>query len=95
MSDRTFYVWALVFDTLAVAITIATFYRIDRARRRRAAVPPRSVRMIVEIDGRTFIDLDSKLALAMLDCEYGAPVINDYQVHGVQLRLKLMEGGTP
>jgi len=86
---------ALIIDTVAVAVTIATFYRIDRARRRRAAVPPRSARMIVEIDGRTFIDIDSKLALSMLDCSYGEPIVNDYAVHGVQLRLTLKEGGTP
>jgi hypothetical protein len=82
----------IVFASLG--IVVGTWYRMERARRR-AAVPPRSVRMIVEIDGRTFIDIDSKLALAMLDCEYGAPIVNDYAVHGVQLRLTLKEGGTP
>lgn len=88
----TMAVVALVVDAACLVVSGAAFYRVHQARRR-AAVPPRSVRMIVEIDGRTFIDIDSKLALAMLDCDYGQPVVNDYAVHGVQLRLTLKEGG--
>lgn len=62
---------------------------------RAAAVPPRSVRIIIEIDGRTFIDLDSKLALAMVDCAFGQPVVNEYELGkvGVRLRLTLRSGG--
>jgi hypothetical protein len=85
---------SLFIDGVALMVAAVTWRRVER-QRRQAAIPPRSVRMIVEIDGRIFIDMDSKLALAMLDCDYGQPVVNDYAYHGVQLRLTFREGGTP
>jgi hypothetical protein len=44
---------------------------------RRRPNPPRSVRIVLEVNGKTFVDISSKLALAMVDCEYGKPVVMD------------------
>lgn len=91
MSDECWlYAAALFVDSFALAVAVLAWRRANRRQ-----LPPRSARMIVEIDGRTFIDIDSKMALALVDCEYGRPVVNDYAVHGVQLRLTLREGGIP
>lgn len=87
-----FYKAGLILDAFALLAAGLSYWYV---RRRSAPLPLRSARMIVEIDGRTFIDIDSKVALSMIDCEYGAPVVNNYAVHGVQLRLTLIEGGTP
>lgn len=38
------------------------------------AVPPRSVRIQVRVNGEPAVDIDSKLALYQLDCNYGQPV---------------------
>jgi hypothetical protein len=32
------------------------------------------VRIVLEVNGRTFVDISSKLAQAMIDCEYGRPI---------------------
>lgn len=60
------------------------------------------MRIVFQINGRTFIDLDSRLALAMIDCAFGQPVVNDYEVapavpgsQPTRLKLTLMEGGPP
>jgi hypothetical protein len=50
---------------------------IKRWFNRRRPNPPRSVRIVLEVNGRTFVDISSKLALAMIDCEYGRPVVMD------------------
>jgi hypothetical protein len=42
---------------------------------RRRPDPPRAVRIVLEVNGKTFVDISSKLALAMIDCEYGHPVV--------------------
>lgn len=42
---------------------------------RRRPDPPRAVRIVLEVNGKTFVDISSKLALAMIDCEYGKPVV--------------------
>jgi hypothetical protein len=41
---------------------------------RRRPDPPRAVRIVLQVDDKTVIDINSKLALAMVDCEYGKPV---------------------
>jgi hypothetical protein len=42
--------------------------------KRRRPDAPRALRIVLEVNGRTFVDISSKLALAMIDCEYGRPV---------------------
>ena len=38
---------------------------------RRRPDPPRAVRIVLEVNGKPVIDISSRLALAMLDCNYG------------------------
>ena len=47
---------------------------IKRWWNRRRPNPPRALRTVLEINGRTFVDISSPLALSMIDCEYGKPV---------------------
>lgn len=42
--------------------------------KRRRPDPPRALRIVLEVNGKTFVDISSRLALAMIDCEYGQPV---------------------
>lgn len=53
---------------------------------------PRSVRFILTINGRCFIDVDSRLALAQLDCNYGKPITESYDAGGVIVKLTYTEG---
>jgi len=48
---------------------------IKRWFNRRRPAPPRALRIVLEVNGKTFVDISSKLALAMIDCEYGKPVV--------------------
>lgn len=54
---------------------------------RRRPDPPRAVRIVLEVNGKTFVDINSKLALAMIDCEYGKPVV----MHGETVKLTFSE----
>jgi hypothetical protein len=47
---------------------------IKRWFNRRRPNPPRQVRIVLQVNGRTIVDISSKLALAMIDCEYGKSV---------------------
>ena len=47
---------------------------------RRRPDQPRAVRIVLEANGRTIIDISSKLALSMIDVRYGKPVIQDLLV---------------
>lgn len=58
---------------------------ITRWFNRRRPDPPRAVRIVLEINGKTFVDISSKLALAMIDCEYGKPVSMESQVPRVKI----------
>lgn len=58
---------------------------ITRWFNRRRPDPPRALRIVLEINGKTFVDINSKLALAMVDCEYGQPVT--IEAPGVKLIL--------
>jgi hypothetical protein len=55
---------------------------------------PRSVRFVLSINGRCFIDVDSRLALAQIDCNYGKPVSRTYDADGIIVKLTYKEGGT-
>ncbi len=59
---------------------------IKRWFNRRRPNPPRYVRIVLEVNGRTFLDISSKLALAMIDCEYGRPVQMNCEVAAPQGR---------
>jgi len=43
--------------------------------RHRRPDPPRVVRIVLQVNGETFVDINSKFALAMIDCQYGKPVV--------------------
>jgi hypothetical protein len=60
---------------------------------RRRPQSPRSVRFILTINGNGVIDIDSKLALCQVDCNYGQPVECVYDTQGVRIKLTYMEGG--
>jgi len=53
---------------------------IKRWWNRRRPNPPRALRIILEADEGTVIDISSQLALAMIDCQYGKPVVQDLLV---------------
>lgn len=48
---------------------------ITRWFNRRRPDHPRALRIVLEVNGTTLVDISSKLALAMIDCEYGKPVV--------------------
>lgn len=55
--------------------------------------PARVVRAVVQLNGQTCIDIDSRLALLMIDCRFGKPVVEDYLLQGQRVRLILEEEG--
>ncbi len=56
-------------------------------------LPPRSIRVVVRINGKTLIDIDSKLALAMIDCQYGTAL--EFETVDPGVRVTITEGGLP
>jgi hypothetical protein len=54
------------------------------------------VRIVLEADGGTIIDISSKLALAMIDCQYGQPVVQTLLVESsdtpCRVKLTVSEG---
>jgi len=57
-------------------------------------MPARSVRVVLSTDaGEPLVDIDSALALRMLDCNYGKPIARSLTADGVRLTLTLKEGG--
>lgn len=56
-------------------------------------LPPRSIRVVVRINGKTLIDIDSKLALAMIDCQYGTAL--EFETVNPGVRVTITEGGLP
>ena len=63
---------------------------IKRWWNRRRPNPPRALRIVLEVNGKTFVDISSPLALAMIDCEYGKPVTIEAEA-GSPVRLILTE----
>lgn len=69
---------------------------IKRWFNRRRPNPPRSVRIVLEADDGILIDISSKLALAMIDCQYGQPVVQTLLVESsdtpCRVKLTVSEG---
>lgn len=42
---------------------------------RRRPNPPRALRIVLEVNGKTFVDISAALALNMITCNYGQPVV--------------------
>ncbi|MGH8322777.1 MAG: hypothetical protein ACRETD_03095, partial [Steroidobacteraceae bacterium] len=57
----------------------------------RVPEPPRRVlRIVLDVDGRSHFDVSHALALSMIDCHFGRPVVHEMQVNGEGIHVHMI-----